>query len=92
MPHCSSWTPTDWQYAFDAALLAAEFHLGNARVESALRAREKVMGTTADYRRANRIRYVPPKGDEPDEDDDDVGSAGVPSLDDYRRRLERREE
>lgn len=93
MPHCVDWTPTDWQYAFDAANLAAYFHMGDVKVESALRARERVMGTTADYRRALRIRYVaarPARFETDEDDDDEAGSGGaqVMSLDDYRRILE----
>lgn len=85
MPHCVDWTDSDWQFAFGAALLAAEFHLGNPRTESALRARERVMGTTADYRRNLRIRYVDPNPPA-DEDLDDGG--GVVNLDAWRRALE----
>jgi hypothetical protein len=88
MPHCVDWTDSDWQFAFDAALLAALFHLGDTKVEGALRAREKVMGTTADYRRNLRIRYVSagPATDAVEEQGDGTGAA-VLSLDDYRRAI-----
>ena len=45
----------------ETALVAAEFHGGNVRVATELRNREKVMGTTVDFRRDLRIRYIDPK-------------------------------
>lgn len=77
MPHCTMWGPAEWDFALDAIELAAQFHAGDAKVATELRNREKVLGTTGDYRRDLRIRYVdPPSGDEP--------AAGVTKLDDYR--------
>ena len=59
MPHCRLWTPSDWEYAFDTAFLKAAFHTdGGAGLATEIRNREKVLGTTADYRRDLRIRYV----------------------------------
>jgi hypothetical protein len=86
MPHCVDWTASDWAFAFDALILAAAFHRGDLAAEPKLRAREKVMGTTADYRRNLRIRYVDvnQEGDSEGDDADD----GVLNLDDYRRILD----
>lgn len=58
MPHCSLWTPTDWEFAFDSLEIAAQFLEGNEKLAGELRNREKVLGTTHDYRRDLRIRYV----------------------------------
>lgn len=79
MPHAKLWGQAEWDYALDAIELAARFHEGTAKgMEiTELRNREKVLGTTLDYRRALRIRYVPVKAD--------VDASGtVASLDDYR--------
>lgn len=63
MPHCVLWTESDWAFAFDTLEIAARFHENTGRMNLAaeLRNRERVMGTTADYRRDLRIRYVKPK-------------------------------
>ncbi len=78
MPHCSTWSASDWEFAFDTAALKAQFLIaGNAASAAEIRNRERVLGTTADYRRGLRIRYVdalPPQ----------LGKAGVTVLDDYR--------
>lgn len=77
MPHCVLWSPSDWEFAIDTALIAAEFHDGKVTAATELRYREKVLGTTADFRRDIRVRYVDPTT-EP------VEAAGVTSLDEYR--------
>ncbi len=77
MPHCVLWSPSDWQYAIDTALVAAEFHGGDTRAATELRNREKVLGTTADYRRDIRVRYVDPAAEV-------EKPAEVTSLDEYR--------
>lgn len=79
MPHCVLWTPTDWEYAIDTALVAAEFHAGDMRLAGELRNREKLLGNTFDSRRDLRIRYVQPEQFEE--------HAGVTSIDDYRAAL-----
>ena len=62
MPHCVLWTDADWNFAFDAIELAARFHAGGSvTLATELRNRERVLGTTVDYRRDLRIRYVEPK-------------------------------
>lgn len=76
MPHCILWDDADWSYAIDAAIIAAELHDGDLRAAAPLERREKVMGTTVDYRRDLRIRYV-------DEETQEV-PAGVADLADYR--------
>lgn len=76
MPHCSLWTDADWEFAMDTAALKAKFHTdGGAGLATEIRNREKVLGTTVDYRRDLRIRYVDPKP---------VELAPVSSIDDYR--------
>jgi hypothetical protein len=83
MPHCRLWTASDWEFALDTAQVAAEMHSGNVRVATELRNRERVLGTTVDYRRDLRIRYVPPtveqELDEP---------ASVSRLDDFRGQFD----
>lgn len=78
MPHCVLWDESDWQFAMDTARVAKSFYAGNIRAATELRNREKVMGTTVDYRRDLRIRYVEPKQETP---------PGIAAIDDYRRRL-----
>lgn len=77
MPHCRLWGEAEWDFAIDSLELAARFHEGDARLATELRNRERVLGTTADFRRDLRIRYVerPPENEQP---------ASVTSLDDYR--------
>jgi hypothetical protein len=81
MPHAAIWTPSDWEFAFDSIEIAATMMGGfdtepDPRAATELRNREKVMGTTADYRRDIRVRYVPA--------DDAEGPAPLTVLDDYR--------
>lgn len=80
MPHCILWDDSDWQFALDTALLAAAFHGGDLKVATELRNREKVLGTTVDFRRDLRIRYVEPKPAEL--------PASVKAIEDYRREVE----
>lgn len=77
MPHCVLWGEAEWDFALDAIELAAQFHAGNERVATELRNREKVLGTTGDFRRDLRIRYVEPKPD-------NETPASVAKMDDYR--------
>ena len=67
MPHAKLWQPAEWSFALDTLEIAAEFHkTGETRFATELRNREKVLGTTADYLRDLRIRYVDPvAGDVP---------------------------
>lgn len=62
MPHTVLWTDSDWDFALEALELVVLWH-ESAQVKYAteLRYHEKSMGTTADYRRDLRIRYVDPK-------------------------------
>lgn len=84
MPHCVLWSTSDWSFALDTALVAAEFHSGERTTAATeLRQREKVLGTTADARRDLRIRYVPVALEEPAPAEVEEG-APVTSLDDYR--------
>lgn len=79
MPHCSLWSPSDWEFAMDTATLKAKFHTEPAAgLATELRNREKVLGTTADFRRDLRIRYV----DVPTAKDEAGGD--VVTLNDYR--------
>lgn len=58
MPHCVLWSESDWDFAIDSLEVAAQFHAGDVRVATELRNRERVLGTTVDFRRDLRIRYV----------------------------------
>jgi hypothetical protein len=78
MPHCALWTEADWSYAFDTAIIAAQLHDGDIRAAAPLERREKVLGTTLDYRRDLRIRYVDPDAQE------NADAASVTSLTEYR--------
>jgi hypothetical protein len=64
MPHCRLWNKTDWEYAFDSIELAAQLYERQdgwpAAMLKELCDRERVLGTTLDYRRSLRIRYVAP--------------------------------
>jgi hypothetical protein len=82
MPHCTLWGPAEWDFAFDALELHVRFLEGSVPAATELRNREKVLGTTADYRRDLRIRYVE-QAEEPSDDED----AGVTQLADYRDAL-----
>lgn len=80
MPHAKDWTDSDWEFAFDSIEIAAAMMSGLHKdpptaYASELRNREKVMGTTADYRRDIRVRYVDPP---------DNAAARLAVLDDYR--------
>lgn len=77
MPHCVLWSESDWQFAFDTAIVAAAFHSGEVKSATELRAREKILGTTVDFRRDLRIRYV-------DEVADSESPAGVTDMAAYR--------
>jgi len=80
MPHARLWGPAEWDFALDSIELAALVHEGAARLATELRNRERVLGTTWDFRRDLRIRYVQPKADENLGDVD----AGVTNIADYR--------
>lgn len=76
MPHCCLWSGSDWEFAFDTAFLKARFHVdGGASLATEIRNRERVLGTTADFRRDLRVRYVEPSA---------VAPVEVTQLDDYR--------
>ncbi|AII28149.1 minor tail protein [Mycobacterium phage Sparky] len=80
MPHCSLWSSAEWDFALDSIELAALFHeSGETKYATELRNREKVLGTTMDYRRDLRIRYVDPKPE-----CGDGSGAGVTNIADYR--------
>lgn len=77
MPHTKFWEAEDWEFAVDAIHLAAKMVEKDfdPHVAAELRNREKVMGTTMDYRRDIRIKYVDAKPE---------SAVGVANLDDYR--------
>ena len=75
MPHCTLWGPSEWDFALDSIEFAALVHDGEPKWGTELRNRERVLGTTADYLRDLRIRYVDPK---------QVKLAPVVSADDFR--------
>lgn len=78
MPHCVLWDESDWRFALETAIVAARFHSGDVKVATELRNREKVLGTTMDFRRDLRIRYVEPTIEVP---------AGVTAIEEYKQRL-----
>lgn len=80
MPHCSLWAPSDWAFALDTLELVALMHDGESKYATEVRNREKVLGTTVDFRRDLRIRYVAPKLVE----ESDAAAVGVTKLSDYR--------
>lgn len=61
MPHCSLWTRTDWQFCLDTAKVHSAAMTGSMPAVSELRQRERILGTTVDFRRDLRIRYVEPE-------------------------------
>lgn len=78
MPHCKLWGLAEWNFALDTIELAASFHdTGESKYATELRNREKILGTTGDFLRDLRIRYVAPK-------DQVAEAAGVTNLADYR--------
>jgi len=80
MPHAKLWRRADWRFAQDTAEIHARtMEAWRGYTGAELRAREKVLGLTADARRDLRIRYVEPKVDDGTEP-----AAGVVQLADYR--------
>lgn len=78
MPHAKLWGPAEWDFALDSIEIAASVHDGGAAsYATELRNREKVLGTTLDYLRDLRIRYI-----EPAVENDEA--AGVTNIADYR--------
>lgn len=80
MPHCVLWSEADWQYAIDTAIIAAQLHDGDIRAAAPLERREKVLGTTMDYRRDLRIRYVSEAAEQ-------EAAAEVTSIAEYRQMV-----
>lgn len=76
MPHARLWGSAEWDFAFDSIELAALVHDGDTKWSTELRNRERVLGTTIDFRRDIRIRYVDPVENEE--------SAEVTKIADYR--------
>lgn len=75
MPHCKLWTDSDWAFALATAMVADALFAGTTGAAAELRQREKILGTTVDFRRDLRIRYVKPA---------EVELATVASIDEYR--------
>lgn len=90
MPHCERWTPTDWQYAVETALLKHFFWTdaaaGEVKITAAteIRRREDNMGTTEEARRKLRIRYVD-VDDDFEEDAEVIEGEVVPEVVHQRR-------
>lgn len=83
MPHCQLWGEAEWDFAIDSLEIAERFYEGESARASELRTREKQMGTTFDYRRDLRIRYV--DADALDRADEvEREEASVTNLRDYR--------
>lgn len=85
MPHAALWQPSDWQFAYDTALVAAAFHCGQVRFAKELRDREKILGTTFDARRDLRIRYIEPGTGK---ESDPAETASVTAMADYQRMVD----
>jgi len=77
MPHCKLWGPAEWDFALDSIELAARVHSGEPKWTTELRNREKILGTTGDFRRDLRIRYVEPRNSADEE-------SQVTNIADYR--------
>lgn len=77
MPHCKLWTGSDWAFALMTVELVALVYDGETKWAAEVRNRERVLGTTAEFRRDLRIRYVDPK-------DAAAAEAGVTNIADYR--------
>lgn len=75
MPHAKLWGPAEWDFALDSIEFAALVHSREPKWGTELRNRERVLGTTAEYRRDLRIRYVDPKP---------VTLAAVVDVEDFR--------
>lgn len=63
MPHARLWTDTDWDFAIATARLHHEFWLGDMKVETGLRIRERLMGVTWEARQSAGIKYAEPEPD-----------------------------
>lgn len=91
MPHCVRWTPTDWQFAVETALLKHFFwtdaQAGEVKITAAteIRRREEQMGTTEEARRKLRIRYVDVDDDEYEEADPVEAEEVQPEIVQQRR-------
>lgn len=59
MPHAKLWTDSDWMFAVETALVVDAAFCGVASAQTESRNRQKVLGTTSDFRRDLRIKYVP---------------------------------
>lgn len=77
MPHCKLWGPSDWRFALATIDLAALVQDGEPKYATEVRNRERVLGTTLDFRRDLRIRYIDPKPEA-------ESAAGVTNIADYR--------
>ena len=75
MPHCTLWSDSDWLFAKTTAFVADAAFCGISSASTELRNREKVLGTTVEYRRDLRIRYVDPPQEK---------TENVSRIDDYR--------
>jgi hypothetical protein len=78
MPHCVLWADGDWQFALLTIELVALVYDGDTKYATEVRNRERVLGTTVDYRRDLRIRYVEPKTAS------SSSGSGVTNIADYR--------
>lgn len=85
MPHCVLWTPSDWRFAIETALIADMLFSGDRPAASELRLRERILGTTVDSRRDLRIRYV--SAEDQEEPREQRRPAATPSSADRRLRL-----
>lgn len=92
MPHCQLWSPSDWLFAAETAVIVDDFYRGDTRLAPEMRQRERAMGTTVDARAAMRIRYVDPdRAPQPVAAGQQTSAAAAPSrvtdIGERRRRL-----
>lgn len=76
MPHCKLWTPSDWAFALMTVELVALVYDGETKWAAEVRNRERVLGTTAEFRRDLRLRYVDVA--------ENASAAEVTNIADYR--------
>jgi len=82
MPHAKLWTKAEWRFAIDTAEIHARtMEAWRGYTGAEIRAREKLLGMLADYRRDLRIRYVEPKAaEERSKAADDANVVSITSL------------
>lgn len=77
MPHAVLWGAEEWDWALDCIEVAAKWHsTGDLKAAVELRNRERTLGTTLEFRRSIRVRYVDVQPES--------AVSEVSNIDDYR--------